>query len=117
MFETEGHVCFLELNRMKKLLSVLSIAWLLNVPFVLTTMSQGNSPQDNSPRNATRPNTREKEQPQALTPQEREKAFVSAKPTIGEALPDVSILDANGKSVQTGSFRGKYVVITFGCLT
>lgn len=52
-----------------------------------------------------------------LSPQDREKAFVSAKPAVGDAVPDLKIFDANGKSVRMSEFRGKYVVLTFGCLT
>lgn len=80
-------------------------------------MSQDNSPQSAPPQDATGQSTHEEMRPKAQTPQEKERKFVSAKPTIGDALPDVSIFDENGKSFQTSSFRGKYVVITFGCLT
>ena len=46
-----------------------------------------------------------------------EAAFVKERPAVGDALPDVTVYDVNGKEVTTSSLRGQYIVLTFGCLT
>ena len=46
-----------------------------------------------------------------------EAAFVKERPAVGDALPDVTVYDVNGREVKTSSLRGHYVVLTFGCLT
>ena len=46
-----------------------------------------------------------------------EAAFVKERPAVGDALPDVTVYDVNGKEVKTSSLRGQYIVLTFGCLT
>lgn len=40
-------------------------------------------------------------------------------PAVGKELPDVSVLDENGKAMQLRSIsgEGKYAVVVFGCLT
>jgi cytochrome oxidase Cu insertion factor (SCO1/SenC/PrrC family) len=43
--------------------------------------------------------------------------FVKAKPTIGEALPDLTVYSPSGKEVKLSSLRGRYTVLVFGCLT
>ena len=53
----------------------------------------------------------------AQTPKKSEEDFVKAKPTIGDALPVVTVYTPDGKAVKTSSLRGQYVVLTFGCLT
>lgn len=35
----------------------------------------------------------------------------------GEAFPDVSIYDADGKPFRTGDLKGRYTVLVTGCLT
>ena len=36
---------------------------------------------------------------------------------LGMDVPEVSVLDENGKDFSLKSLRGKYVVLVFGCLT
>lgn len=43
--------------------------------------------------------------------------FVTAKPAVGEPIPDVVVYDAKGHKVSTADLRGHYTVLTFGCLT
>jgi hypothetical protein len=43
--------------------------------------------------------------------------FDSAKPTIGDAFPALKIHAADGKEFDTAQLRGKYTLITLGCLT
>jgi len=43
--------------------------------------------------------------------------FVRAKPTLGDAIPELTVYDSAGKEVKTSSLRGHYTVLTFGCLT
>ena len=38
-------------------------------------------------------------------------------PKVGELLPDVAGLDADGKPLRLRSLRGHYSVLVFGCLT
>jgi cytochrome oxidase Cu insertion factor (SCO1/SenC/PrrC family) len=47
----------------------------------------------------------------------REAAFLQESPKAGEALPDVTVYDVEGREVKTSSLRGHYTVLTFGCLT
>ena len=42
--------------------------------------------------------------------------FVKEKPAIGDALPDLTVYNPDGKEVKLSSLRG-HVVLTFGCLT
>ena len=46
-----------------------------------------------------------------------EEDFVKDKPTLGDALPEVTVYSPDGKEVKTGGLRGHYTVLTFGCLT
>lgn len=46
-----------------------------------------------------------------------EAEFATAKPAVGEPLPDVVVYDAKGNKVSTADLRGHYTVLTFGCLT
>ena len=46
-----------------------------------------------------------------------EAAFVKERPAVGDALPDITVYNVNGKEVKTSSLRGQYLVLTFGCLT
>ena len=43
--------------------------------------------------------------------------WVKKSPTIGEALPDLTVYTADGKEFKTPSLRGHYTVLAFGCLT
>lgn len=43
--------------------------------------------------------------------------FLREKPLVGDRLPDLIVYDTQGREVSTGSLRGHYSVITFGCLT
>ena len=43
--------------------------------------------------------------------------FDRAAPQIGDPLPDVAGLDADGKEFKLRSLKGHYTVLTFGCLT
>ena len=43
--------------------------------------------------------------------------FVALKPTIGDALPDLTVYTPDGKEFKTTDLRGHYTVLTFGCLT
>jgi len=43
--------------------------------------------------------------------------FVTARPAVGDVIPDVSVFDQSGKELKTSSLRGHYTVLTFGCLT
>lgn len=46
-----------------------------------------------------------------------EAEFVASKPTVGDPLPAVVVYDVDGREVTTGSLRGHYTVLNFGCLT
>lgn len=89
--------------KINQLLAVLSPFLFSLVP--LLTHGQESTPPSNDDR------------PRWQSPRERERKFVESEPTIGDPIPNVSLMDAKGNSVSTESFRGKYVVITFGCLT
>ena len=41
----------------------------------------------------------------------------SQDPRIGEVIKTVEVYDAQGKTFNTESLRGKYTVLVFGCLT
>jgi cytochrome oxidase Cu insertion factor (SCO1/SenC/PrrC family) len=43
--------------------------------------------------------------------------FVRASPTLGDALPDLTVYTPDGSEVKTSDLRGHYAVLTFGCLT
>jgi cytochrome oxidase Cu insertion factor (SCO1/SenC/PrrC family) len=47
----------------------------------------------------------------------KEAAFVVAHPTIGDSLPNVTVLTPDGKPFDTADLRGHFAVLTFGCLT
>ena len=44
-------------------------------------------------------------------------SFEQSAPKVGELLPDVSALDADGKPLELRSLKGHYSVLVFGCLT
>ena len=43
--------------------------------------------------------------------------FERTAPKVGEALPDASGYDAEGKEFRLSSLKGSYSVLVFGCLT
>jgi cytochrome oxidase Cu insertion factor (SCO1/SenC/PrrC family) len=43
--------------------------------------------------------------------------FVRARPTLGDALPNLTVYTPDGTEVRTADLRGHYTVLTFGCLT
>jgi len=43
--------------------------------------------------------------------------FDRTAPQVGDRLPDVAGLDADGKKFNLRSLTGHYTVLTFGCLT
>ena len=43
--------------------------------------------------------------------------FAKNSPAIGKPLPDVTVVDANGKKFAIKDLRGKHTVLVFGCLT
>lgn len=43
--------------------------------------------------------------------------FESKAPGIGEPLPDITVVDADGREFALRSLRGKHTVLVFGCLT
>jgi cytochrome oxidase Cu insertion factor (SCO1/SenC/PrrC family) len=47
----------------------------------------------------------------------RDKEFLTASPRIGERLPDVAVVTLDGQPFNTRELRGRYTVLTFGCLT
>ncbi len=59
--------------------------------------------------------------PEYATAQKKKKSseedFVFEKPAIGDAFPDLTVYDPDGKEFKTSQLRGHYSVLTFGCLT
>ena len=56
--------------------------------------------------------------PAPAQPQKKsDEAFVKEKPAVGDKLPDLTVYTPDGKEVKTSDLRGRYVVLTFGCLT
>lgn len=43
--------------------------------------------------------------------------FNQEAPRVGEPLPDVEILDAQGQPFRLGSLKGHHTVLALGCLT
>ena len=43
--------------------------------------------------------------------------FEESAPRIGEALPDLSLFDADGEPFLLSSLKGSHTVLVFGCLT
>lgn len=46
-----------------------------------------------------------------------ERMVAKRKPLVGDEVPNISAFDEEGKPFEFDSTRGKYTVITFGCLT
>jgi cytochrome oxidase Cu insertion factor (SCO1/SenC/PrrC family) len=44
-------------------------------------------------------------------------AFARQAPAVGERLPEVTIVDAEGQPFELASLKGHFTVLTFGCLT
>jgi len=55
--------------------------------------------------------------PATAQPSKEDPEWVKKSPTIGEALPDLTVYSADGKEFKTSSLRGHYTVLAFGCLT
>jgi cytochrome oxidase Cu insertion factor (SCO1/SenC/PrrC family) len=55
--------------------------------------------------------------PASAQPSKEDPEFLKKSPTIGEALPDLTVYSADGKEFKTSSLRGHYTVLSFGCLT
>lgn len=55
--------------------------------------------------------------PVSAQPSKEDPEFLKKSPTIGEALPDLTVYSADGKEFKTSSLRGHYTVLSFGCLT
>jgi cytochrome oxidase Cu insertion factor (SCO1/SenC/PrrC family) len=49
--------------------------------------------------------------------EQREEDFVKGKPAVGDPVPDLTVYTPDGKEAKTADLRGRYVVLTFGCLT
>jgi peroxiredoxin len=43
--------------------------------------------------------------------------FDKASPAVGDPLPDVTALDAEGRPLRLSELKGQYTVLVFGCLT
>ena len=43
--------------------------------------------------------------------------FERPAPKVGEALPEASVYDAEGKEFKLSRLKGSYLVLVFGCLT
>lgn len=54
---------------------------------------------------------------QAQRMREREQDFMTSRPLVGDAIPDVTVHSADGTAFKTSDLRGHYTVLTFGCLT
>lgn len=46
-----------------------------------------------------------------------DESFIAEKPTLGEKIPDLTVLDDDGKEIRLSSLKGHPVVLVFGCLT
>lgn len=60
---------------------------------------------------------RVKAKPQKKQDATKDRAFEKAAPRIGEALPNLTVWDADGKPFSMRSLHGHYAVLVFGCLT
>ena len=54
---------------------------------------------------------------QAPKSRKKDEDFVKAKPAVGDPLPEVAVFTPDGKELRTASLRGRFTVLTFGCLT
>ena len=43
--------------------------------------------------------------------------FVKKAPTIGDALPEVTVFTPDGKEFKTADLKKQHTVLVFGCLT
>ncbi|MFO0939943.1 MAG: TlpA disulfide reductase family protein [Pirellulales bacterium] len=48
---------------------------------------------------------------------ERESDFLKSPPLVGAPMPEVSVFLSDGTTFNTANLKGKYTVLTFGCLT
>lgn len=54
---------------------------------------------------------------QAQRSQKKDADFIKSRPAVGDSLPDARVATSDGNPFQTGSLRGNYTVLVFGCLT
>ena len=47
----------------------------------------------------------------------KEAEFLTTRPVVGDALPELAVYTPDGKEFKTADLRGNYTVLTFGCLT
>ena len=52
-----------------------------------------------------------------VTAQSALAGFDDNSPELGDLVPDIAILDQEGKPFELRSFTGSYTVLVFGCLT
>ena len=96
------------------LLVRLTVPSTLALVLLLCFVAVGVAQQTEGSETARRPNAK----PGVESPKERvNRKFESTAPGIGEPLPDVTVLDADGREFSLRSLRGKYTVLVFGCLT
>lgn len=60
------------------------------------------------------------QQPRGSDRNPRERAnqeFEREAPKVGETIPEIELLDAEGKRLTTRDLRGNTTVLVFGCLT
>ena len=50
-------------------------------------------------------------------PEGRNGGFDESAPKVGDPLPDVTAVDADGNEFKLSSLKGHYTVLVFGCLT
>lgn len=85
-------------------------AFVVLLCFVAGALAQ----QRGGPESAERPRS----QPGSESPRDQvNRGFESKAPGVGEPLPEVAVVDADGREFQLRSLRGKYTVLVFGCLT
>ena len=78
--------------------------------FVTSAVAQQRGGAEASQRPQAKPGT--------VSPRDQvNRGFESKAPGIGEPLPEVTVVDADGRELQLRSLRGKYTVLVFGCLT
>jgi cytochrome oxidase Cu insertion factor (SCO1/SenC/PrrC family) len=113
---TDGHAerCRTVALPVAKLFRRLTIRSSLVLVLLMCFVSVGVAQQDKASERAQRPNPKTGED----SPRERvNRKFESNAPGIGEPLPDITVLDADGREFSLRSLRGEYTVLVFGCLT
>ena len=93
---------------MKRAVKPLVLMFMLWVATVGVAQQRGSakSPQKPGPRGG------------AESPREQViREFEAKSPSIGTPLPDITILDAEGREFPLRNLKGDYTVLVFGCLT